>query len=106
MNEAQDQSFEDSLTDLERIVRDLEEGQLGLDEALARYEQGVALIRRCQGQLAQAEQRILVLTGLEPNGEPILQPFAHEATTKKANGTKTQRARKEQNGLWGGQERG
>jgi exodeoxyribonuclease VII small subunit len=96
MNETRDQSFEDSLTDLERIVRDLEEGQLGLDDALARYEQGVALIRRCQAQLAQAEQRILVLTGLEPDGAPILQPFAHEATTKKVSATKTQRARREE----------
>ena len=34
-------------------MRDLEDGQLGLDESLARYEQGVALIRACQAQLAR-----------------------------------------------------
>jgi exodeoxyribonuclease VII small subunit len=80
MSEAAERSFEDSLSDLERIVRDLEDGQLGLDDSLARYEEGVALIRRCQAQLAAAEQRILLLTGVEPDGQAVLQPFAHEAT--------------------------
>ena len=80
MSESVERPFEDSLSDLERIVRDLEDGQLGLDESLARYEQGVALIRRCQAQLTQAEQRILLLTGVEADGQPMLQPFAHEAT--------------------------
>jgi exodeoxyribonuclease VII small subunit len=74
--------FEESLAELERIVRDLEDGQLGLDEALARYEQGIALLKQCHGQLQQAEQRILVLTGLEPDGQPMLQPFKHEATAR------------------------
>src|SRR5256885_1647076 len=77
-----DRSFEDSLLDLERLVRDLEDGQLGLDEALARYEQGIALIKQCHGQLRQAEQRILVLTGMEADGQPTLQPFKHEATAR------------------------
>lgn len=86
-------SFEDSLAEVERVVRDLEDGQLGLDEALARYEQGIALIRQCQGQLAQAEQRVLVLTGLEAEGKPILQPFAHQATAAPAtNGSRKKRA--------------
>ena len=80
MSEAAERPFEDSLSELERIVRDLEDGQLGLDESLARYEQGVALIRRCQAQLAQAEQRILLLTGVQPDGQPALEPFQHEAT--------------------------
>jgi exodeoxyribonuclease VII small subunit len=81
---AEQQPFEASLADLERIVRDLEDGQLGLDEALARYEQAVALIKRCHSQLQQAEQRILVLTGMEADGQPILQPFKHEATAAAA----------------------
>jgi exodeoxyribonuclease VII small subunit len=72
--------FEESLAELERVVRDLEDGQLGLDDALARYEQGIALIKHCQNQLLQAEQRILVLTGVEADGQPILTPFKHEST--------------------------
>jgi exodeoxyribonuclease VII small subunit len=73
-------SFEEALVALERTVRDLEEGQLGLEEALARYEQGVGLIKRCYSQLRDAEQRILLLTGLDEEGRPVLQPFKHEAT--------------------------
>jgi exodeoxyribonuclease VII small subunit len=77
-----DRPFEESLAELESVVRDLEDGQLGLDEALARYEQGVVLIKQCHSQLHQAEQRILLLTGLENDGQPILQPFKHEATAR------------------------
>jgi exodeoxyribonuclease VII small subunit len=74
-------TFEESLLELERMVHELEDGRLGLDEALARYEQGVGLIKSCYEQLSQAEQRILLLTGSDEAGQPILQPFKHEATT-------------------------
>src|SRR5947209_8487245 len=82
MNEpiADNLSFEDALVALERTVRELEEGQLGLDDALARYEQGVGLIKSCYAQLRDAEQRILQLTGVDESGQPVLQPFRHEAT--------------------------
>jgi exodeoxyribonuclease VII small subunit len=84
MNEssADHQPFEEALVELERTVRDLEDGRLGLDEALARYEQGVGLVRRCYTQLREAEQRILLLTGVDDNQQPILTPFKHEATAK------------------------
>ena len=55
-------TFEQSLIELERTVRELEDGQLGLEDALARYEQGVALLKRCYGQLRQVEQKIVELT--------------------------------------------
>ena len=78
-------SFEDSLLELERMVRELEDGRLGLEDALARYEQGVRLIKSCYQQLQQAEQRIQLLAGVDEEQRPILQPFKHEATapTKK-----------------------
>lgn len=72
--------FEEALIQLERAIRDLEDGRLGLDDALARYEQGVVLVRRCYAQLREAEQRILLLTGVDDNNQPILTPFKHEAT--------------------------
>ena len=72
--------FEEALVELERTVRDLEDGRLGLDEALSRYERGVGLIKGCHARLRQAEQRILMLTGADDAGQPILQPFQHEAT--------------------------
>jgi exodeoxyribonuclease VII small subunit len=73
-------SFEDALGDLEQIVHDLEEGQIGLDVALQRYEQGVKLLRRCYDLLEGAERRIEMLTGLDVNGNPITQAFDDQAT--------------------------
>ena len=58
----------------------LEDGRLDLDDALSRYERGVGLIKDCHARLRQAEQRILLLTGVDDVGQPLLQPFQHEAT--------------------------
>ena len=64
-------TFEEAMAELERIVRDLETGALGLDEALRLYERGVALVRRCGGQLDGAEARLRILT-LDGEGNPVL----------------------------------
>lgn len=53
--------FEKSLSELEDIVQQLEAGELSLEDALKRYEQGIALVRQCQTTLLQAEQRIQAL---------------------------------------------
>jgi exodeoxyribonuclease VII small subunit len=84
MNASQDdnRTFEQSLADLERVVRDLEDGQLGLEDALARYETGVGLLKRCYAQLQQAEQRILLLAGVDSSGAPITESFEHAATAE------------------------
>jgi exodeoxyribonuclease VII small subunit len=81
--EQTERRFEESLGDLEQVVRDLEDGDLGLDEALARYEQGIGHLRACHAQLQTAEQKILQLTRVEPDGQPVLQPFRHEASVRK-----------------------
>jgi exodeoxyribonuclease VII small subunit len=80
MSDADGLKFEQSLAELERIIHQLEDGQTGLDEALACYERGVGLLKHCYAQLRQVEQRILLLTGIDEQGEPILQPFEHTAT--------------------------
>ena len=54
-------SFEASLEKLESIVDRLEEGDLPLETALAVFEEGVALTRRCAEQLGAAERRIEML---------------------------------------------
>ncbi len=54
-------SFEAALERLEGIVERLEQGDLALEAALATFEQGVALSRRCAGQLEQARRRIEIL---------------------------------------------
>jgi exodeoxyribonuclease VII small subunit len=65
---------------LERIVHDLEDGGLGLEDSLGRYEQGVGLLRNCYTQLRQAEQRIQLLVGVGPDDQPVVQSFQHSAT--------------------------
>ena len=56
-----DISFEDALERLEKIVDLLEAGNLGLEESLKIYEEGVGLARRCARYLDEAEKRIEVL---------------------------------------------
>jgi exodeoxyribonuclease VII small subunit len=75
-------SFEQALAQLDRLVRDLEDGQHGLEEALGRYEAGVGLLKQCYTQLREAEQRILLLTGTDADGQPITRPFEHAATAE------------------------
>lgn len=72
-------SFEHSLVALEAIVHDLEDGQLGLAEALARYEQGVKHLKHCYELLTVAEQKIELLTGVAEDGTQLAQPFEESA---------------------------
>jgi exodeoxyribonuclease VII small subunit len=73
-------SFEQSLKRLEEIVHLLEEGELGLNEALARYEEGVTLLRQSYDLLQRAERRIELLSGVDAEGNPVTQPFDDTAT--------------------------
>jgi exodeoxyribonuclease VII small subunit len=72
-------SFEAALAELETIVHQLEEGDLGLAESLGKYEQGVKHLKHCYQLLKVAEQKIELLTGIEENGEAITEPFRDEA---------------------------
>lgn len=67
--------FEEALAELEKIARDLEDGELGLEQALVRYESGVKLLRQCHELLAGAERRIELLAGVDADGNPVLRPF-------------------------------
>jgi exodeoxyribonuclease VII small subunit len=67
-------SFESSLEALERIVRDLEQGELPLERSLELFEQGVKLSRECQERLNQAERRIEILMR-DNQGRPVARPF-------------------------------
>ena len=57
-------SFEDQLAELEKVVEQLERGDLSLDESVSLFERGVHLSNACKTQLSSAESRIQVL--LEP----------------------------------------
>ena len=51
-------SFEDALSELEKIVRGLEGGQQKLEDAITAYERGAVLRRHCEAKLAEAEARV------------------------------------------------
>ncbi|MDO6441233.1 MULTISPECIES: exodeoxyribonuclease VII small subunit [unclassified Marinobacter] len=50
--------FEKSLDELETLVRNLEQGELSLEQSLSAFERGVKLTRACQQALKSAEQRV------------------------------------------------
>ena len=80
-------------------MRELEEGRCGLAESLARYEEGVKLLKQCHAQLQQAERRIEVLTGVDAAGNPVTQPFDDESTlARQAEGKPRSRRAKAANG--------
>ena len=54
--------FEKALEHLQKSVEAMESGELTLDNALKKYEEGVGLVRACQAKLTEAEKRIEVLT--------------------------------------------
>lgn len=58
-----DMRFGDALAELEAIVRELETGDLELEESLDRYQRGVELLQACRTRLADAELRVTALMG-------------------------------------------
>ena len=80
------QSFETQLASLERIVRELERGDLPLERSLELFEQGVRLSRECQERLNEAERRIEVLLRA-PDGSTLASPFEGEELEEEDEGT-------------------
>ena len=68
-------SFEQSLADLEKIVRELEEGELTMDDALASYEVGIGRLKRCYQLLDAAEKKVQTLIGVDEQGNAQMKPF-------------------------------
>ncbi|MCX5711276.1 MAG: exodeoxyribonuclease VII small subunit [Candidatus Omnitrophica bacterium] len=66
--------FEEALKKLEKIVVDLEQGDLSLDEALKKYQEGIELSRSCSQRLESAKKKIDVLTK-NKKGEFELKPL-------------------------------
>src|SRR4051812_40701385 len=55
-------NFEDALRELERILSEIEGGEVGLEESLVKYERGNFLIQHCRGILGAAEKQIEILS--------------------------------------------
>jgi exodeoxyribonuclease VII small subunit len=73
-------TFEAALKRLEEIVRLLEDGDIGLNEALDRYEEGAKLLRQSYELLQRAERRIELLSGVDADGNPVTKPCDDTAT--------------------------
>lgn len=72
-------SFEEAITELETIVRKLEDGRLPLEEAITAYEKGAALKSHCETKLRSAKLRVDQITlSASANQEPTLKPFDPE----------------------------
>ena len=78
MSTTKPKTFESSLEELERIVRQLEQGELTLEKSLELFEQGVKLSRDCQERLNQAERRIEILMR-DNQGRASVRPFDPES---------------------------
>jgi exodeoxyribonuclease VII small subunit len=64
-----DMSFEEAMAELERVVGQLESGQVDLEKSIALYERGAALKAHCEARLKAAEEKVALIT-LDANGQP------------------------------------
>jgi exodeoxyribonuclease VII small subunit len=88
--------FEAALEQIQQIGRELEEGALGLEESLERFEAGIRLIRQCHATLEKAEQRIKILTDVDAEGNPKLEDFDATSTLQQNKQSAGRRKKKEE----------
>ena len=81
-------SFEASLENLKEIVAELEAGNLSLSDSLAKYEQGIACLKRCHDTLAQTQKKIELLVELDSDGKLVTRPFDDSATDSQTSGVR------------------
>ena len=67
-------NFEGAMDRLEKIVEQMESGKLPLEDLIVRYEEGMNLVKVCQERLANAEQKIEIITR-NSAGKPIVKDF-------------------------------
>lgn len=77
MEEMAELTFEQAFGQLEEVVRQLESGELSLEQSLALFEKGMRLAKLCEGKLDQAQQKVSQLAGIGGEG-PLLEPFKAE----------------------------
>ena len=67
-------TFEEAIQNLEKIVEELENGKLSLDESVKKFKNGIELAKYCNETLEQAEKQISILLEYE-NGEMVEENF-------------------------------
>ncbi len=90
--------FERAMARLEGIVAQLEDGEVGLAEALQAYEEGVKHLRHCYQLLERAERRIELLAGVDAEGHPVCRPFEEEDAPLEKKAAARSRRRSSGNG--------
>ncbi len=75
-SKAESVSFEQALERLETIVKEMESGELSLENMMARFEEGQSLVKLCSGKLNQVERRIEIL--VKEGDEVVAEPFGEE----------------------------
>ncbi|UWR22575.1 exodeoxyribonuclease VII small subunit [Sulfitobacter sp. S190] len=65
----EEMSFEAAMAELEKVLGQLERGDVALDESIALYERGAALKARCEAKLKEAEEKVAAIT-LDGDGTP------------------------------------
>lgn len=68
-NKQKTPDFESNLAHLEKLVSEMEKGELSLEKSLKAFEEGIGIVRNCQQALAEAEQKVEILTH-DISGEP------------------------------------
>lgn len=69
MTEISEMTFEAAMAELEKVVRDLEQGNVSLEDSIRLYERGARLRAHCDARLRAAEERVEKIT-LSQSGEP------------------------------------
>ncbi len=77
----EEKSFEDAMKRLEKIVSDLETGDLPLEKSLEIFEEGMRLVRFCSKKLDEAEQKVNILIK-DSEGRYVEKPFEPEDNGK------------------------
>lgn len=62
-------SFETAMAELEKVLGQLERGDVPLEESIGLYERGAALKKRCEAKLKEAEEKVAAIT-LDGDGQP------------------------------------
>lgn len=65
----EEMSFEAAMAELEKVLAQLERGEVALDESIALYERGAKLKARCEKTLKDAEEKVAAIT-LDQDGNP------------------------------------
>lgn len=84
-------TFEEALAQLDSLAQQIEQGAIGLEESITKYQEGMGLIKHCRGILARAEQKIMQLQ-TDADGEMKAVPFDPQGGSGAQRNTETDSA--------------